>query len=103
MSTRGPWMEPGYGDVEAAAPRDSRIEVVFANGDVVQIDPAALGVAGKFTVDVAEGGAAVLVKTPDDGEREIDWMVVRSAADPAFAQELRERDAEEARRIVRRR
>jgi len=102
MSTRGPWMEPGYGDVEAAAPRDSRIEVVFANGDVVQIDPAALGVAGKFTVDVAEGGAAVLVKTPDDGEREIDWMVVRSAADPAFAQELRERDAEEARRIGRR-
>jgi transcriptional regulator with XRE-family HTH domain len=94
-------MEPGYGDVEAAAPGDGRIEVVFANGDVVQIDPAALGVTGKFAVDVAEGGAAVLVRTPE-GEREIDWMVVRSAADPAFAQELRERDAEEARRIGRR-
>ena len=32
------------------------------------------------------------------GERELDWMVVRSAADQAFAQDLRERDAEEARR-----
>lgn len=94
-------MEPGYGDVEAAAPREGRIDVVFANGDVVQIDPAALGVTGEFTVDVADGGAAVLVRTPA-GEREIDWMVVRSAADPAFAQELRERDAEEARRIGRR-
>ena len=101
MSASEPWMELGYGDVEAAARRDRLVEVAFANGEVVQIDPAALGVSGDFTVDVAEGGAAVLVRT-HESEREIDWMVVRSAADPAFAQALRERDAEEARRIGRR-
>ncbi len=94
-------MEPGYGDVEEAARRDNLVEVVFANGDTVQIDSTGLGLTGEFTVDVAEGRAAVLIRTVE-GDREIDWMVIRSAADPAFAQELRERDAEEARRIGRR-
>lgn len=101
MSTRTPWVEPGYGDIAAATSQDGLAQVVFANGDVVDFDPAPLGVAGAFAVDVAPGGAAVLLRTEDD-EREIDWMVVRSAADPTFAQELRERDAEEARRIGRR-
>ena len=101
VTPRKPWLEPGYGDVEAATRRDGLVEVAFGNGDVVQIDAATLGVTGEFAVDVAEGGAAVLIGTLD-GEREIDWMVVRSAADPAFAEELRERDAEEARRIGRR-
>lgn len=101
VSAREPWLEPGYGDVEAVTRRDGLVEVGFANGDVVELDATALGVTGEFTVDIAEGGAAVLVETLT-GEREIDWMVVRSAADPAFAQALRERDAEEARRIGRR-
>ncbi len=91
MSAREPWLAEGYGDVEAADRTDGFIQVAFANGDVVQVDPAALGVSGEFTVEVAEGGAAVLVTTRE-GEREIDWMVVRSAVNPAFAQELRERD-----------
>lgn len=94
-------MEPGYGDVEAVRRTDDLIEVAFANGDVVQIDPMTLGIIGDFAVDVAEGGAAVMVRA-QEGEREIDWMVVRSATDPAFARALRERDAEEARRIGRR-
>src|SRR4051812_36217840 len=101
MSDSAPWMQPGYGDVESAARHGELIEVVFANGDVVRVDPMALGVTNAFQVSVAEGGAAVLVTTLA-GEREIDWMVVRAAADAAFAQELRERDAEEARRIGRR-
>ena len=101
MSSRAPWIEPGYGDIAAATSRDGLVQVAFANGDVVDFDPAPLGVTGAFVADVAPGGAAVLLRTEDD-EREIDWMVVRSAADPMFAQELRERDAEEARRIGRR-
>lgn len=101
MTAREPWMKPGYGDVEAAKRRGDVVEVSFANGEVVQLDPKAVGVTGDFDVEVADGGAAVLVKTRQ-GEREIDWMVVRAAADPQFAQELRERDAEEARRIGRR-
>ncbi len=101
MSSHEPWVQPGYADVEVAAYRDGLVEVVFANGDVIRLDPAALGVAGDPTVGVAEGGAAVLIGT-QEGERELDWMVVRAAADQAFAQHLRERDAEEARRIGRR-
>jgi transcriptional regulator with XRE-family HTH domain/Zn-dependent peptidase ImmA (M78 family) len=101
MSARKPWMEEGYGDVEATTRVDDLVEVVFANGDVVRLDAAALGLTGEFSVGVAEGGAAIQVTAPE-GEREIDWMVIRSAADSEFAQELRERDAEEARRIGRR-
>lgn len=101
MSVREPWTNAGYGDVEAAGRRDGLLEVAFADGDIVQIDPAALGIGGEFTAQAAEGGAAVLVSTPA-GDREIDWTVLRSAADRAFAHELRERDAEEARRIGRR-
>jgi transcriptional regulator with XRE-family HTH domain len=101
MSLRVPWLQPGYGDVETATLRDGLIEVGFANGDIVQLDPAALGMTGEFTIAVADGAAAVLIVTPE-GERELDWMVVRAAADPAFAQHLRDRDAEEARRIGRR-
>ena len=56
-------MESGYGDVEVAAYRDGLVEVVFANGDVIRLDPAALGVTGQLTVGVAEGGAAVLIGT----------------------------------------
>lgn len=100
-SDSAPWMQPGYGDVESAARHGELIEVVFANGDVVRVDPMALCVTNAFRVSVAEGGAAVLVTTLA-GEREIDWMVVRASADAAFAQELRERDAAEARRIGRR-
>ncbi len=94
-------MESGYGDVELAAYRDGLVEVVFANGDVIRLDPAALGVTGQLTVGVDECGAAVLIGTAE-GERQLDWMVVRAAGDQAFAQHLRERDAEEARRIGRR-
>lgn len=101
MSAREPWLEPGYGDVESAVRRGDLLEVVFANGDVVHVGRATLGITGDFTAVATESGAGVLVVS-DIGEREVDWMVVRSAADPAFAQQLRERDAEEARRIGRR-
>lgn len=101
MSAPAPWLRPGYGDVETVARRGDYVEVSFADGDTVTIDPSVLGAGGDFTVGVAEGGAAILVTT-SDRENEIDWMVVRSAADPEFAQELRNRDSEEARRIGRR-
>jgi transcriptional regulator with XRE-family HTH domain len=101
MTARDPWLEPGYGDVEAARRQGEFIVVAFANGDIVQIEPIALGLTGDFEVGVSEGGTAILVKT-QEGDRELDWMVVRSVDDPAFALELRERDAEEARRIGRR-
>lgn len=93
--------QPGYGDIESAARVDDLIEVVFGNGDVVRLEADALGVNGEFIVKVPDGGAAVTVESLA-GTRELDWTVIRAATDPAFAQFLRERDAEEARRIGRR-
>jgi hypothetical protein len=73
VSTLGPWMEDGYGDVEAATYRDGLVEVVFANGDVVPINPDALGVIGEFTIEVADGGAAVLVTGRTGSGRLTGW------------------------------
>ncbi len=101
MTPRRSWEQEGYGDVVGARRRDELLEVTFANGDVVLLEPGPLGLAWEFEAQAAEGGAAVLIETPE-GEREVDWMVVRSASDPGFARELRERDAEEAHRIGRR-
>jgi transcriptional regulator with XRE-family HTH domain len=101
MTAHDPSREPGYGDVETAARRDDLLEVSFANGDVVTLDPNTLGIIGEFAASVADGGAAVFIDSLA-GRREVDWMVVRAATDPAFAQYLRERDGEEARRIGRR-
>lgn len=101
MTSRHPWEQEGYGDVVDARRRDELLEVTFANGDVVLLEPGPLGLAWEFEAQPADGGAAILIKTPE-GEHEVDWMVVRSASDPDFARELRERDAEEAHRIGRR-
>jgi transcriptional regulator with XRE-family HTH domain len=99
--SRAPWEQQGYADVVAARRADEHLEVSFADGAVVSLKPGPLGLTWEFEARPAEGGAAVLITTPD-GERELDWTVVRAAADPEFARELRERDAEEARRVGRR-
>lgn len=101
MNAGTAWEQDGYGDVIAARRQDELLEVSFANGDVVALEPAPLGLAWEFEAQPAEGGAAVLIRTPE-GEREVDWLVIRSASDPEFARELRDRDAEEARRVGRR-
>jgi transcriptional regulator with XRE-family HTH domain/Zn-dependent peptidase ImmA (M78 family) len=101
MSTFDPSLEEGYGDITAAARRDELIEVEFLNGDLVAIEAAGLGIVGEFTVGVADGGLAVMIESLAGG-RELDWTVVRAATDMAFAQFLRGRDAEDARRIGRR-
>jgi ribosome-binding protein aMBF1 (putative translation factor) len=102
MRAREPSKELGYGDFdEVAVCSDGLVEVMFGNGDIVRFDPARLGVTGEYTVYIAKTGRAVSIRT-QDGWREIDAMVVRANADPAFAQQLRERDRECARRIGRR-
>lgn len=99
--SRPPWEQEGYSDIVAARRRDELLEVTFATGDVVLLEPGPLGLTWEFEARPAEGGAAVLIETVE-GEREVDWMVVRSASDQHFARELRERDAEEAHRVGRR-
>ena len=95
-----PWSEDGYADVVGAARSGSDIEVAFANGDVVQLPAARFGVTGDFEVETdPEEGLSVRISTPSGQHSLLPWTQIRSAADPAFAQELRRRETEEARRI----
>jgi transcriptional regulator with XRE-family HTH domain len=95
-----PWSEEGYADITAATRSGSDIEVEFANGDVVLLAASRFGLAGNFEVEPdAEEGLSVRVIRPSGPPAVLTWTRIRSAADPAFAHELRRRETEEARRI----
>lgn len=95
-----PWSEEGYADITAAARSGSDIEVEFANGDVVLLPASRFGLAGDFEAEPdEEEGLSVRIVRPSESPTVLAWTQVRSAADPAFAQELRRREMEEARRI----
>lgn len=100
---QSPWLAPGYGDITQVAKVGDDLEVTFANGDLVRIDPSILGVAGGFELgaDVDLDGTGVRIATPS-GVRDISWMQLRIATDPAFARQMRDEDANEARRIAHR-
>lgn len=93
-----PWEDPAYAGVVAVESEGASARVGFANGDQITVDIAALGLGGDAELGVDEDSASLIARTKD-GDREIDWMVLRSLSDPAFAEEVRRRDAEEARRI----
>jgi transcriptional regulator with XRE-family HTH domain len=79
------------------------LEVTFGNGDLIRITPSVLGVSGPFEVDPQPtlDGASVRILT-STGPRDLSWIQMRSATDPAFARQMREEDANEARRIAHR-
>jgi transcriptional regulator with XRE-family HTH domain/Zn-dependent peptidase ImmA (M78 family) len=98
--TTAPWSEEGYADIVAAARFGSDFEVEFANGDVVLLAASRFGVTGDFEVESdAEDGLSVRVVRRSGPPVMLTWTQIRSAADPAFALELRRRETEEARRI----
>lgn len=102
MSDSAPsWDQKGYGDVVGVKGSLGVIDVEFANGDVVEVSVPELGLDTTTIFEVDRESCTLVAKTPE-GPREIDWMVVRAITDPAFAREVRERDAEEARRVGRR-
>lgn len=94
------WEEPAYGEIVAIELAAEVLTVEFANGDRVETPFESLGADTETTFRLDEDGALIAVGAT--GEREIDWMALRARSDPAFAAELRERDAEESRRIGRR-
>lgn len=98
-----PWAVPGYGDVADVSKVGDDLEVTFGNGDLIRIDPSVLGVSGPFEVDPQPtlDGATVRIVTAA-GPRDLSWIQLRSATDPAFARQMREEDANEARRIAHR-
>lgn len=96
-----PWEQSGYGDIVGVSGSLGAIDVEFANGDIVEVSVPELGLDATTTFAVDPHSGTLIAEEPD-GTREIDWMVIRAIADPAFAREIRERDAEEARRVGRR-
>ena len=100
MSAVERWEEKGYGEIVAVEPGLGAIIVRFGNGDEVQLELDALGADVTTEFEVDENGS--LIARGARGEREIDWMLIRRLDDPKFADFLRERDVEEARRIGRR-
>ncbi len=100
---QSPWLAPGYGDITGATKIGNDLEVTFGNGDLVRIDPSVLGVTGTFEIgaDRDVDGAGVRIVT-SSGVRDISWLQLRVATDPAFARQMREEDANEARRIAHR-
>jgi len=94
-----PWEERGYADIVGASIGDDELRVEFANGDLVVIPVGRLGLSGPSGVDVdREDRLRVRVDT-GEGSVDVSWTQIRAASDPAFAQEMRRRDSEEARRI----
>jgi transcriptional regulator with XRE-family HTH domain len=97
------WEQPGYGDITSATRTLDGVEVGFANGQKVLVSPALLGVpTSDFDVAADADNSTKLQVSWDGGSREVDWSAIRAATDPAFARELRTRDADESRRIARR-
>lgn len=98
-----PWAAPGYGDVADVSKVGDDLEVTFGNGDLIRIAPSVLGVTGPFEFDTqpTPDRASVRVVT-NAGVRDFSWVQLRVATDPAFARQMREEDANEARRIARR-
>jgi DNA-binding XRE family transcriptional regulator/Zn-dependent peptidase ImmA (M78 family) len=94
------WSEAGYADIVAAAPIDDDLQVEFANGDVILVSRAALGIPdGLIELQLEHEGLSLKVTTEDDQETDASWTQIRAAVDPTFAQELRRRDMEESRRL----
>jgi len=96
-----PWEQLGYSDIVAASRKDDDLRVEFANGDVIDVPAALLGIAAPdFEVHVDPDDSMAVYVTPRGEEPiEIGWVHIRIASDPAFAQEMRRRDSEESRRI----
>jgi transcriptional regulator with XRE-family HTH domain len=97
------WEEAGYSDIIGATRRGDNVEVRFRNGDSATLPATVLGLpGGGFEVVVdSDDPTRLRLKTAQETQ-DIDWMQIRSAIDPEFARELRERDAEESRRLGRR-
>ena len=97
------WLEAGYADIVAARTNgdDLSITVEFANGDSTTVAVAQFGIpAGPFTLAFDPDEGLSVDVTPTDGRtRTLSWSQIRSATDERFAQELRRRDEDEARRI----
>jgi transcriptional regulator with XRE-family HTH domain len=96
--TRDKWDDPEYARIVEAEPVGDAVRVSFGNGDAVEIELDALGL-GAFTQFSVDEESGALVADEAGQVSQIDWVRLRSLSDPAFAEEIRRRDADEGRRI----
>lgn len=101
MSSGTPsWTEDGYADIRSVEKRGSDIEVDFENGDLLVVHPSTFGVTAEdFTVQFDADDPTLQISHAGGRPMTITWTQLRAATDPAFAQELRRRETEEARRL----
>lgn len=96
------WSEPGYGDVTSARLVDGGLEVAFANGDLVRLPLAAVGVDARADAQArVEDGLRVAISV-QGREVGVSWTAIRSATDAEYARHLAELVSEEAARVGRR-
>lgn len=93
-----PWQEEGYADIVRARLDGDDLRVEFANGDVVMLSMRRLGLPLASSAEVDEDALGVRV-IAGDRPVTVSWTQIRAASDSEFAQEMRRRDSEEARRI----
>ena len=96
------WEQEGYGKITAVESSFGVLAVTFANRDSAELQIADLGLPNDTEFRLDEESGALIAMPPGGEEREIDWMLIRRIDDPEFAAVVRERDAEESRRIGRR-
>lgn len=97
------WQLPGYSELVAVDSSAGAFVVTFANGDVVAVPPALIGgsAPGQAWVDPDEP-LALKLRVGDEVVSTIGWAQIRAATDEAFAQHMRDLDADESRRLGRR-
>src|ERR1035437_156168 len=100
----GRWFDAGYSDIVAVRNSHKDVLIEFANGDMVTVPAKNLGLpGGQLRVELSSDGPHSIRAVMGSGEAvDVSWEQLRAAADPDFAQELRRRDADEARRLGRR-
>jgi transcriptional regulator with XRE-family HTH domain len=96
-----PWELPGYGDIVSTERVGDELAIAFANEDVVHVHPSQLGIPWhEFTVQMdPDEGFTVQFGSTESEIRSVDWVQIRAATDPRFAQEMRRRDADQSRRL----
>lgn len=96
-----PWTESGYADILSATRSGEEIEITFGNGDLITVPATLLGITDDdFQLEVDPDEAlSIRILDGSEQDQEISWTQIRAMTDPAFAQEMRRRDAEEAGRV----
>jgi transcriptional regulator with XRE-family HTH domain len=95
------WDRPGYADLLDAAISDDYLDVHFADGDSATVPLTLVGLphdGASAHLNDEDGGLSVVL-TAGRETRVISGLHLRSITDPAFAHEMRRRDAESARRM----